>query len=211
MSIVTLKRKTQAKYNNMSVGQKNGFSINGGHRNQGYIGQTSLSRSLGRTLMNDNTIKGHGGCCGTYPILPIVESAVNSTEDSTVIKSSVLSTSGLISSKYRWIRRGYPYATVKPDGNHKLNAQDDYITKLRNTTIKDANACYEVKPCENTTCSTSISNITMFSKRTNLNYAKPQNTIVAMSQGQYILALQDNCSADDVFYVQSSLSRTPIN
>jgi hypothetical protein len=34
MSIVALKRKTEARYNNMSVGQKQ-FSINGTTRNQG--------------------------------------------------------------------------------------------------------------------------------------------------------------------------------
>lgn len=33
MSIVALKKKTAAKYNNMSVGVSQ-FSINGGHRNQ---------------------------------------------------------------------------------------------------------------------------------------------------------------------------------
>ena len=45
MSIATLKRKTQTKYNNMSVGL-NGFSIVGTHRNQGYVGQPSLTRSI---------------------------------------------------------------------------------------------------------------------------------------------------------------------
>ena len=53
MSIATLKRKTQTKYNNMSVGSTQGFSLNGGFRNQGYVGQTSLSRSLSRTLPQD--------------------------------------------------------------------------------------------------------------------------------------------------------------
>ena len=44
MSIATLKRKSQAKYNN-SLGSDTIFSISGTHRNQGYVGQTSLSRS----------------------------------------------------------------------------------------------------------------------------------------------------------------------
>ena len=40
MSIATLKKKTQARYTNqMSIGHA-GFSLNGTHRNQGYIGQT---------------------------------------------------------------------------------------------------------------------------------------------------------------------------
>ena len=66
MSIVALKKKTAAKYNNMSVNTKEGFSLNGTRRLQGYVGQTSLSRSLPRTLMRGTTIRGHGGCCGTY-------------------------------------------------------------------------------------------------------------------------------------------------
>ena len=36
MSIVALKRKTAAKYNNSSVGVPQ-FSINGGYRNQGWV------------------------------------------------------------------------------------------------------------------------------------------------------------------------------
>ena len=45
MSLATLKKKTEAKYKNLSVGLPQ-FSINGSLRNQGYVGQTSLSRSL---------------------------------------------------------------------------------------------------------------------------------------------------------------------
>jgi hypothetical protein len=59
MSIATLKRKTQAQYNN-SVGVAN-FSLNGTLRSQGYVGQTSLSRSLPRTPMNGAFPRGYGG------------------------------------------------------------------------------------------------------------------------------------------------------
>ena len=55
MSIVALKRKTNTQYNNMSANRK-GFSLNGTHRSQGYVGQTVLSRSLPRTLMRGNKI-----------------------------------------------------------------------------------------------------------------------------------------------------------
>ena len=92
MSLATLKKKTQSKYQNSSVGVKQ-FSINGTNRNQGYVGQTSLSRSLPRTLAGGAFNKGHGGCCGKYTDLdtPVI-SAVTSTEDSSVVKSAVLST-----------------------------------------------------------------------------------------------------------------------
>ena len=42
MSLATLKRKTAAKYNNMSVGHAN-FSLNGTHRSQGYVGRNLQS------------------------------------------------------------------------------------------------------------------------------------------------------------------------
>ena len=49
MSLATLKKKTQAKYKNNSV-NKSTFSLNGTTRNQGYVGQTSLSRTFVRSL-----------------------------------------------------------------------------------------------------------------------------------------------------------------
>jgi len=131
MSIATLKRKTQTKYNNMSVGTQ-GFSLNGGFRNQGYVGQTSLSRSLPRTLQ-----QGYGGCCGTYNNPPVVMSSVTSTEDPKIIKKSVLGTSGMLSSKYRWIRSPQPHATVKPDVNNNNSDQSTYITKKIKKTISE--------------------------------------------------------------------------
>ena len=53
MSLATLKRKTAAKYNNMSVGHAN-FSLNGTHRNQGYFGQILRSESC---INDPNVIK----------------------------------------------------------------------------------------------------------------------------------------------------------
>ena len=76
MSIVTLKRKTQTQYNNMSVGSPNGFSLNGGYRNQGYVGQNIISRSLPKTPMKGDTMRGHGGHYGSYVIKPPIQSAV---------------------------------------------------------------------------------------------------------------------------------------
>ena len=65
MSIATLKKKTIYKYNNSSVGHTQ-FSLNGGYRNQGFVGQTSLSRSLIKTPMKGNIIRGHGGIVLSY-------------------------------------------------------------------------------------------------------------------------------------------------
>jgi len=137
MSIATLKKKTQTKYNNMSVGERQ-FSINGTYRSQGYVGQTSLSRSLPRTLMKGNVAIGHGGCCGKFNKVPIVQSAVISLENPNVVKSSVLGTSGMISTKYAWTKRPQPYTTVKPDNNQNNNSQSDYITYLVDKTLNNS-------------------------------------------------------------------------
>ncbi len=56
MSLVTLKRKTAAKYNNMSVGHAN-FSLNGTHRSQGYVGQNLISQSCMLCTNDTNVIK----------------------------------------------------------------------------------------------------------------------------------------------------------
>jgi hypothetical protein len=134
MSIVALKRKTAVQYNNMSVGT-NGFSLNGTRRLQGFVGQTSLSRYNHPNVMRGNAIKGHGGCCGKYPIYPLIQSVTCLTEDSNVIKSSVLSNKGMIDTKYRWIRRPAPYATVKPDSNLNVNTQSQYVVRVHRRTI----------------------------------------------------------------------------
>lgn len=130
MSIVTLKRKVQAQYNNMSVGSKDGFSLNGTHRSQGYVGQTMLSRSLPRTLMKGNVPKGHGGCCGTYTQNGIIQSAVTSLNDPSVIKQSVLDTKGMIRTSYKWIWRPQPFSSTKMDNFNKSNPQSNYIENI---------------------------------------------------------------------------------
>ena len=58
MSLATLNRKTKEKYKTASVGKQQ-FSINGSYRNQGWIGQTSLSRTTYVSNLNNmhNVIK----------------------------------------------------------------------------------------------------------------------------------------------------------
>jgi hypothetical protein len=196
MSIATLKKKTQVQYNNMSVGSPNGFSLNGGYRNQGFVGQTSLSRSLPRTLMKGNTMRGHGGCCGFYPMTPVVQSAVISTENNSVIKPSVLGTDGMLDTKYRWINRPFPYATVKPDTTSNLNTQGDFIFTLKRNIINKTALCDISKNITKQICSKTCneSKTKSFSQlSTNApTIYKPESTYLAISQGEYI-ANKQNC------------------
>lgn len=206
MSIVTLKKKTQNKYNNMSVGV-NQFSLNGTHRNQGYIGQTSLSRSLPRTLAKGNTLKGYGGTNGNFIITPSVISAVTSTEDPTITKSSVLSNNGMISTHYRWIKRPQPYVSVKPDNTQNTNTQNDYIKYVKNKTIYNYNTCTDnTKTCTNI-CK---SNLPLTIRNSSIsNFTKPENSYKSMTQSDYLLNLEKKCVKPDYKYIHS-IQRTPL-
>jgi hypothetical protein len=131
MSIVTLKRKTQAKYNNSSVSQPQ-FSLNGTHRSQGYVGQDMRGRYLSRTLMKGDTPKGSGGCGGYYIQGPIVNSdSVFSVEDANVVKSSSVNTLGLHMTKYQWARRPAPFSSSKPDDNHSIHTYHTYLAQKK--------------------------------------------------------------------------------
>lgn len=196
MSIVALKRKTQNQYNNMSVGSKQGFSLNGTHRSQGYVGQSTQSRFLSRTLMKGNVVKGHGGCCGTFNVGTIIKSSYLSTENPNVVKSSVLGTSGMIATQYRWIRRPQPFSTTKSDNNNNLNTQQQHIELVKKAAINHPDlSCNIVKSLDYTkTCKKDCN-----SSSTNYNYHNydvktDHNKTKIMHQSTYIEALGGKCA-----------------
>jgi len=192
MSIATLKRKTLAKYNNSSVNTGEGFSLNGTHRNQGYVGQTSLSRSLPRTPMKGNVLRGHGGCCGTYNIRQIVQSGVTSTEDNRIIKSSVLSNKGMLQRRLSC----NPCNVVKPDSNLNANTQGELISRKE----KECLLC----DIDNngSSCAGKCSKICICTK--------PERTYMHLSSSDHIHNLRIACSANDIKYVPVSYRREPI-
>ena len=224
MSIVALKRKTYAQYHNMSVGSPQGFSLNGTHRNQGYVGQTSLSRFLSRTTMRNGAAKGYGGCCGQYIQKPIVQSAVTSVENSSVVKSSVLNTKGMLDTRNRWARRGEPYISVKPDNNQNLNTQKQYIEELKKKTIQQScSVVSDTKKYISNGCSIlganerpRLNRITRYcklttkpeqskNKETNLPYS-----VTAMDYQKYITELHKKCADLNIVSVPSTLRRVPL-
>jgi hypothetical protein len=223
MSIATLKRKTQAQYNNNSVGFAN-FSLNGTLRSQGYVGQTSLSRSLPRTLMNGPTPRGHGGCCGNYPMHSIIQSAVTSLNDPHVIKSSVINTTGMINEKLNNITninetyfiscgpKHNCYNTVKPDYNQHLNHQGNYITNKAKTVInKTELLCNKHIDNSKKRCSTTCKNKDpFFYKGPAYNtYTKPLPK--PMTQGQYLILLDNSCNALDIKNIPNTqIKKTPL-
>jgi len=209
MSIATLKKKSAAKYNNNSAGAPL-FSLNGTHRNQGYVGQTSLSRFTSRTLVRNGGLRNHGGCCGTFDIGQPVFSGITTTEDSNVVKNSVLNNDGMINTKYRWIRRPQPYAVVKTDSNHNVNSQCDHIVIIRNNAIDEAASCYAVPECP--TQVSGCNNAVMYTKPAS-SYVGSQDTHlfkgVALSQNEYALLKRLKCSLQDEIKVANSISGQP--
>ena len=223
MSINTLKRKTQAKYNNVSVGQPQ-FSLNGGYRNQGWVGQTSLSRSLPRTLMRDGVARGHGGRQGTFYQAPIVTSSINYQENPQVIKSSVLDNTGMLQVKTQWVRR--PQTTgagssVKSDDNHHLSDASDRILRLQQCTQQSLCATPATNPTpipRTTTCCTRVAGIPRISGGAGITKSvikdyesTTQQRPVAMSSGQYLLRLHASpqLQAIDKAFLQTSKTTQP--
>jgi hypothetical protein len=208
MSIATLKRKTQAKYNNMSVNSEHGFSLNGTRRSQGYIGQTSLSRSLPRTLMRDGVPRGHGGCCGTFKNFPIISSAVTSLNDPNIVKPSTINTLGMLEEKY--YLRLYHEPSVKPDNNQNINSQQQYITNLATTVIRSANSLKATDASLNDAACKACYNYDPFFKKKIQKFTKPISNYVAISQGEKLLILKDNCSLLDNTFVPSTSNKAPL-
>ena len=154
MSITNLKRISETKYFNKVSSNETQFSINGGHRNSGWVGQTNLSRSVRRTPYSR-----HGQPLGSNSNNIIHNSGTCSANDPTIIKSSVKTTSGLINTKYKWTKRGYPYTIVQPDDNMNRRDNDSqglYIEnlKMKNTCVSDNETASGNKPClHNKKCS----------------------------------------------------------
>lgn len=139
-----------------------GFSINGGHRNVGYIGKTYGMSKSGTPYRGTQPI-GFGGTYGRYPSATLVgpysgavpnagseqgavQPVLNSSEVNTkgtqyiYVKPSVLSTKGMLEKRYKWIHNGqYPNNWVQPvyTGNQTdTNSQGLYVQNLAS-----ANTC----------------------------------------------------------------------
>lgn len=208
MSIATLKKKVQSEYNNSSVNAKHGFSINGTTRNQGYVGQTMLSRSLPRTLYKGAFPMGNGGCCGKFPIANTVQSGVYYMNDPTIIKSSVISAKGVMEHELRCVplRTCHPVGNiVKPDVNQNMNSQQQYVEWLSKKAL-DISGCEPTK--KNPDCHKCKK------PKTNYNYSfvnivsDPSKTKF-ITQSEYIRKLQTNCAKNDTKYIPNNTQNIP--
>ena len=138
-----------------------GFSINGGHRNVGYIGKTYGMSKSGTPYRGTQPI-GFGGSFGRYPsatlvgeysgAIPnagsnqVVQPVLNSSEVNTLgtqyiyIKPSVLSTKGMLEKRYKWVNNGqYPNYWVQP--LYTGNQVDSCSQGLYIQNLASANTC----------------------------------------------------------------------
>ena len=173
MSLAVLKKKSNACNTSISGKGSKGFSLNGGRRSQGWVGQDTLGRSLGGTPFRGTEPKGHGGSGGKY-VVSIVNSGQCSSNDPDIIKRSNMNTSGHIDAKIKyptsvfnvgctnicsinWVKNFNPLDHSQSSHIKKLKLiktkkckklYDDSADKTNeNITIKDKNNCgCEYKP-----------------------------------------------------------------
>ena len=98
MSINVLKRKSRRYQATVSGRGKDGFSLNGGYRVQGWVGQDVRGRTIVGTPFRGALPKGSGGCCGTYTKNIVGNTCC--TNDPSIIKRSTMNTPGFIESSY---------------------------------------------------------------------------------------------------------------
>lgn len=214
MSVYTLKRKTAEKYNNNSVGYKN-FSLNGVYRAQGYVGQDNRGRTIIKTPYKGNTPVGHGGCCGKYRISIVKPSQVESVNNLSYIKSSVLSNYGSIETHFRWIGRPYPFTSVKPDSNLNLNpSQGQYVEQLRRETIYNVDNCVFQKNLNGLGKCSQIEGQPYFSSYRDYNlkqlYNPTTKQVGPIDQSLYILQYDNACSQINPMYEPFSVCGNPL-
>jgi hypothetical protein len=187
MSIVALKRKTAHTHKTHST-QGRPFSLSGTHRNQGYVGQTSLSRTILRTPAYGPELQGHGLKKGAYPNTPLCISSIHTTENSQVVKPSVLSYKGMIQKRTQWARRPQPYSSTKPSNSIMLNTSGDYLIFKRKKALEECDAPGYKSPDH---CCTP--------------YVKKDKEVhAAISQGEYMLTLLNDCTNLDISYIQQT-------
>jgi hypothetical protein len=181
-----------------------GFSINGGHRNVGYIGKTYGMSKSGTPYRGTEPI-GHGGTYGAYPK---VEPVLNSSEVDTLgqqylyVKPSVLSTKGMLEKKYKWAYNGqFPNNWVQPlyTGNQTgTKSQLQYIQNLASKNVCNLKVnsvgTYEGHRVKHgpTLCATSAAKFKFNSMVRNAPYTK--NLSQPVSYTQYNLYITRGCN-----------------
>jgi len=180
-----------------------GFSINGGHRNVGYVGKSYAMSSNG-TPMHGQYPYGSGGTGGRYaqpePVYNVNRVIVLGTQ-ADYIKPSVLSTKGMLAKKYRWAYNGqYPNFWVQPNYTGNLTdtaSQGAYLQSLSAAAsgVVDINKSDKfigfIKRGGPTLCQTSTARFKYNDMARNGQYTKFTNN--SQDSSTYTLQIQQKC------------------
>lgn len=201
MSIVVLKKKSRSnsRFAPISGRGNNGFSLNGGYRNIGAVGQFRMISNTTRTPFRGTHPMGNGGKNGAYYDKPL-NSGTCTANDNQIIKKSSLNTAGMIDTKYKWTKGTYPnYWVQEGDSNYSVTRdQASYIRNLTQkyggfvfTNVQNNGKCgtvYDPSGSPIYSCSGNKNACSYYigtKKYIRTPYAKNFNQ-PAMSQGQYI-------------------------
>ena len=129
MSLVALKRKSTTRYSKLSS-KKGDFSINNPRRVGSHTNQHQT-----QTPMKGNVPRGHGSCCGHYPVV-INKSQYNNYDfherefngDKANPGISVKNNRASISSRNKWMQSTYPNYIVKKMGTYDYSEYYDRIS-----------------------------------------------------------------------------------
>jgi len=209
MSLQTLKKKSRnnRRFAPISGRGKDGFSLNGGYRNIGAVGQFRLISNTTRTPYKGTEAMGNGGKLGKYYTTSNPGGGLKSgsccTNDNKIIKKSSLNTNGMINTKYKWLHGTYPNFWVQEDDTMSRSGTRDQSTYIKNltnqvgaivfTNVQSSGNCGTTLPLDNdppgmsgnckggVACSYFIGTKKYIRKPYAKNFNQP-----AMSQGQYI-------------------------
>jgi hypothetical protein len=144
-----------------------GFSLNGPHRNVGYVGKDSKFSKNGTPYRGTHAL-GSGGTYGRYvtsePVFNVNRVIVEGTQYM-YVKPTVLATKGMLEKRFRWAYNGqYPNYWVQPvyTGNQSdTKSQGMYIQdkSAANDCVNDVNDSEKYEgniKCQSRTCYNSI-------------------------------------------------------
>jgi hypothetical protein len=157
--------------------------------------------------MRGGAPRGHGGCCGTFHKFPIITSAVTSLNDPKVVKPSSINTHGLLEENNHHLLN---HQTVKPDNNQNTNYQQQYVTNLANKTIQCADSLQGTDAAIKAAACKKKYNYDPFFKKPIQTFTKPVSSYAPVSQGEYIIKLEDKCQKLDPPYVPAHNNRAAL-
>lgn len=180
MSLVVLKRKSQTKYSKLSS-KKGDFSLNNPRR----VGSHS-NQSQTQTPMKGNVPRGHGSCCGHYPIVMNKSQYNNYDQHERTFNGdkanpgiSVKNNRASISARNKWMKSTYPNYVVKKMGVADYSEYHDRINgqNAARDTDQSGEICNGVEGCK---------------KLSSVNIVKNENTL---SYSEYLKTkfLNKNC------------------